>query len=141
MRKKRKKETIAKINRRLFKKWSEAVRARDNFTCQYCGIKRGDLLNNKTAKIDAHHILPRAIKDNPLKFDIQNGISLCPKHHKFSTSESFHKNPLIMLEWFKSKYPVRYNYLLANYDARVDLNNKDILYNIEYDLSNSGNNY
>ncbi len=54
-------------------KWSLAVRVRDNFTCQECGsIVRKDL--------QAHHIKPWTTHPR-LRFDVDNGKTLCVKCH------------------------------------------------------------
>ena len=66
-------ERITKRNVPENKEWRKAVYERDNYTCQSCG-KTGE-------KLAAHHILPYAIfKD--LRFDVNNGITLCRKCHK-----------------------------------------------------------
>jgi hypothetical protein len=58
----------------LYKKWREAVYKRDSYCCQWPGC-------NKHNKLNAHHILLWA--NNPgLRFDINNGITLCYQHHK-----------------------------------------------------------
>lgn len=58
-----------------YKRWRFDVYARDNFTCQHCGDKRG-------GNLVAHHIKPFA--DYPeLRLDVKNGITLCQScHHK-----------------------------------------------------------
>ena len=56
----------------IYKKWRTEVYIRDNFTCQICG-SRGD--------IQAHHIKQWA--NHPeLRYDINNGVTLCKKCHK-----------------------------------------------------------
>ena len=53
--------------------WRNAVYKRDDYTCQDCQIK-GKRLN-------AHHI--KGFKDYPeLRFDLDNGITLCVDCHK-----------------------------------------------------------
>lgn len=54
------------------KAWSAAVRQRDGHKCVECGA---------TGKLHAHHIKPW--KDNEaLRFDVQNGATLCPPCHQ-----------------------------------------------------------
>ena len=63
---------------RLFSKgtqreWSARVMVRDDFVCQSCGKRGGDM--------HAHHIKPW--KDHPeLRFDVSNGTTLCVKCHR-----------------------------------------------------------
>jgi hypothetical protein len=64
-----------------YKEWRNAIFARDNYTCQCCGEKSGD--------IEAHHI--DNFSDNVDKrFDIDNGITLCKKCHNPIYEGSFH---------------------------------------------------
>ncbi len=133
--KKKKLEHIPKINRRLFKLWSEFVRSRALFTCEYCGIKKGDISEKgATVKVDAHHLVNRNIKDCPLKWCPENGISLCPKCHKFSQDDSFHLNPVSTITWMLKNRPERIEFVLKHYKTRIDLQNRDILYEIESKL-------
>ena len=101
---------------------------RSNNSCEYCGKKVGEI-----KKVDAHHLQSRRIKNNPLKYDIMNGISLCPLHHKFSTKESFHNSPIVTITWLIKNMPNRYNYVLEHYNDNVILN-KGILLDIENKL-------
>ena len=52
--------------------WKQAVYKRDNFICQYCGSNEN---------LCAHHIVEWD-KDETLRFDINNGITLCNKCHR-----------------------------------------------------------
>lgn len=62
---------IAMINR-----WKEAVKERDNYTCQKCYGK-----NQTKRKVAAHHIKPKEGFPE-LMYDISNGITLCDYCHR-----------------------------------------------------------
>lgn len=56
-----------------YEEWRKSVFERDNYTCQKCNVRGGDL--------EAHHI--NSYKEYPdLRLDINNGITLCKKCHK-----------------------------------------------------------
>lgn len=59
-------------NRREYKSWRRSVLERDNHTCVFCG------LYNKQNHAD--HIKPFSVFTE-LRFDINNGRTLCPKCH------------------------------------------------------------
>lgn len=71
-------ETVAKIRCcPAYKKWKVSVLKRDNYTCRQCGNKKS---------LHVHHI--KSFSRYPdLRFDINNGITLCVKCHKLT-----HKN-------------------------------------------------
>ena len=52
------------------KEWAFKVKERDGNKCVICG---------KTKNLNAHHLIPWEIEK--YRFDIDNGISLCPSHH------------------------------------------------------------
>jgi hypothetical protein len=72
----------------LARVWRKEIYARDNFKCK---------INNKDCKgrIEAHHILPWA-KFKELRFDINNGITLCKYHHPLKDKEVIEKAPLFI---------------------------------------------
>jgi len=124
-------ESIPKINRRLFNLWSEAVRDRAKRKCEYCKIENKAInRNGVSTKLDAHHLISRKVKDLPLKFDINNGICLCSRCHKWGIP-SFHKDPITTITWLMIHSPKRYNYVLNNVNTRVDLGNRKVLKEIE----------
>lgn len=78
----------AEKNRRSYSYafWRNQVRKRDNFCCK---------INNKdcNGKLEVHHIL--SYTEYPeLRFDINNGISLCHFHHPFKKVEELKMIPL-----------------------------------------------
>lgn len=132
--KKKKLDSIPKINRRLFNLWSLAVRERANHKCEFCGVSKGNInKNNKKIKIDAHHLLSRKIKDCPLKFDIRNGVGVCSFCHKFGIP-SFHRDPITTITWLKNNRLDRYEFVLQNNLFTVDMENRKILEEIEIKL-------
>lgn len=59
-----------------FQEWRMRVFVRDNWTCRECG--------KRSVKLHAHHIKSFA-KHQELRFDLENGITLCKPCHKIIT--------------------------------------------------------
>lgn len=66
-------ENLRQRTSKRYKGWQQAVFERDAYTCQECGDARGGNLN-------AHHKKPWA-KHPELRFDVDNGVTLCEKCH------------------------------------------------------------
>lgn len=81
--------------------WAEEVKELDNHKCVICGVSE---------RLNAHHIIPRQIKK--FRWDKTNGISLCPKHHRFSFELSAHQNPLAFFKWMQKYRSMQLKYLL-----------------------------
>jgi len=63
-------------------KWRISVFERDNWTCQFCGL-RSHIGLGKSVYLEAHHIKGWA-KYPKLRYYIDNGITLCLKCHKLT---------------------------------------------------------
>lgn len=68
-------------HRREYKEWRTSVYERDNYTCQCCGSCGG--------RLNAHHI--NQFSDYPdLRYNVNNGITLCVECHDSTENGSFH---------------------------------------------------
>lgn len=74
------KDNIRKTKK--YKIWREQVFKKDNYICQCCGYKNG-------GNLQAHHICNFS-QHEELRYDIDNGITLCEKCHNPSEINSFH---------------------------------------------------
>ncbi len=95
---KRKKPTV----RTQLKNWSKAVRDRDGNKCAICGSEE---------HIQAHHIVQKKFSKD-LRFDVGNGIALCPKHHSFG-AWSAHMGSFFFSVWLEENRPNQFAYLKA----------------------------
>ena len=68
-------------NNTYYKEWVRNVFQRDNYACQCCG-KRGGNLN-------AHHLYNFAEYED-LRYEVDNGVTLCPQCHLVNYPNSFH---------------------------------------------------
>lgn len=91
----------------LDKVWSNNIKLRDENKCVICGDSK---------LLHTHHILPRELKSTRHLFS--NGVTLCPRHHKYSFEISAHKNSFAFFIWFMNNRPEQYKIL-------VDYNNEN----------------
>lgn len=71
-------ETMRIRTSKEYRDWRIAIFTRDNYICQKCGAKSG---NGKKIFLNADHIKPFSKYPN-LRFDINNGKTLCLDCHK-----------------------------------------------------------
>lgn len=67
--------------RREYTQWRAEVYERDNYTCQCCGLYGG--------RLNAHHLNSFASYPD-LRFNVDNGITLCTQCHDSTEPESLH---------------------------------------------------
>jgi len=88
--------------RKSWKEVADLVRKRDNNVCCVCGQPHSHL--------NVHHLIPREVKKYWL--EPMNLISLCPRHHKFSYTESFHKAPFWSFKWMQENKPEQFKWVM-----------------------------
>jgi hypothetical protein len=84
--------------------WANSIKERDKWSCVICGSEFHP---------NAHHIIPRENKD--FRHELNNGVTLCTNHHKFSRLISAHNNPLAFFLWLEKYHPEAY------YNARNNM--------------------
>ena len=86
------------------KEWADKVKDRDGRKCVVCE----SLGIISTERLNAHHIIVR--ENHETKFDVMNGLSLCPTHHFFNRQISAHNNPIGLFIWLEKNRPEQFNY-------------------------------
>lgn len=105
-----KRKKARREDNKLLKEWSKKVKARDDMRCVMCG---------ETKMLNAHHIIPRDNKK--FRYDIDNGISLCPLHHQFSRICSAHGNSYVFVLWFIDYRPEQHQRLMSKFSSPQEL--------------------
>ncbi len=87
--------------------WAKAVRARFNNQCVVCGT---------TIQLCAHHLIPWEIEK--YRYDVNNGIAVCPKHHTgYGYGLSPHSHGSILFAIFlKNNFPFVLKWIEDHYD-------------------------
>ena len=101
-----------KAKKETHEKWITKIKERDNYTCQICG-KKFD--KNDCQYLQVAHILAKETYPE-LKYDDENVLSLCYKHHRGKDKLSNHLNGFVFVHWFEKKFKHRYYYLLNKID-------------------------
>lgn len=112
-----KKKALKKEIKEKDKIWRDSVLFRFKHSCAVCGINRK--IDNNT-KIHVHHIIPRENKE--FRWDINNGVVLCARHHKYSFEISAHRNSFAFYCFLYSHYPDMFNYLKIRYPIIITQN-------------------
>jgi hypothetical protein len=112
-------KTRKSLEKKATRLWGQAVHQRDEERCQVCG----------SSPAQAHHLVGR--RNYRLRFEPDNGILLCPKHHTFDSKFSAHQTPTIFGEWFESKYPERHQFIRENVNEIWDKDYDKVLRKLE----------
>ena len=83
--KKRKKDSLDST---MLAKWSELVKIKADWKCEYCGT---------TKTLNSHHVFTK--KNRATRWDVENGICLCASHHTLGNF-SAHGSPAFA-DWMK----------------------------------------
>lgn len=76
--------------------WRQFIFSRDDFTCQVCGKRGGDL--------EAHHLMSYA-DNSDLRSDLENGVTMCKTcHRSFHKAKGFGKNTREQYEEWRREY-------------------------------------
>lgn len=88
--KKKLQESPGKLNDKRDAQWAIDIKNRDGNKCLYCG---------KTTYLNSHHIFSRS--NRSVRWELNNGITLCSGHHTLNSDFSAHKTPADFIEWIK----------------------------------------
>lgn len=91
------------------REWAKLVKQRDDNKCAIC---------QETTRLNAHHLIPREIED--FRHDIDNGITLCPLHHRFSRQLSAHQNPISFQFWLEKHRPLQLSIIKEKWTTYQD---------------------
>ncbi len=115
--KKRKPTKRKKMEERCDNLWADLIKKAWGGGCAVCG---------KSYQLNAHHIITRSNKQ--LRWDIKNGIALCPQHHTLSSRLSAHKTPDDFIAWFQKNYAATYDYLQSRKQEKPKKQDMDSMY-------------
>jgi len=115
-----KKQYLKTLRKIALKLWSQVVKKRSNYTCEICGIENGTLnAKNNSINLNAHHVESK--ENESLRFDIINGVALCPGCHTFSIN-SAHRSPVFFLDWLLNNRPEVIPHIRLNRNKTKEVN-------------------
>jgi hypothetical protein len=116
--KKPKKPKLGTLRRKAGQLWGERVRELHGNQCAICGFKHGSINGNgNPVYLNAHHIEGR--NNYVTRFDLLNGIALCPGCHDLKT-DSAEQSPIWFMEWLKANRPNLIRYILDIRTVRIE---------------------
>lgn len=105
-RKYRKRTQSAKLKGSLNKLWSEIIRSKGK--CEFC---------SETKYLNAHHHYGK--RASSVRWDIDNGVCLCPSCHVYSSVFSAHQTPATFVRWINKKRGKNWEERLRKKHAQV----------------------
>ncbi len=100
--------------------WAKLVRLEFKNQCPICA-SLGLPLDDKM--LNAHHLISRRVFK--YRWDTDNGILICPKHHEFDLYLSAHTAPWGFEDWMKNNLQYKYDKWVDN---RKDLETQETVY-------------
>jgi hypothetical protein len=91
------KPTRKSLLNKLYDLWRTYIYMRDNFTCQKCGRKKGQV------KINAHHCVTKGSSGFAGKYDVDNGMVLCYHCHRHDSGKYYVEFGDFVKAWLKNK--------------------------------------
>jgi hypothetical protein len=89
--------------------WTKLVRLEFNSECPICKSMNLPL---EDKMLNCHHLISRRVFK--YRWDVDNGILICPKHHEFCLELSAHTAPWAFEDWMKNNLPEKYNKWVEN---------------------------
>ena len=89
--------------------WIKLVKLDHNNICPIC---KSLGLPPEETMMNAHHLISRRVYK--YRWDSNNGILVCPKHHEFDLMLSAHTAPWAFEEWIKTNMPIKYEKWVHN---------------------------
>jgi len=89
--------------------WTTLVKLEHNNQCPICVSLNLPL---EDSMLNAHHLISRRVFK--YRWEKDNGILICPKHHEFDLYLSAHTAPWAFDEWVKNNMPEKYNKWVSN---------------------------
>jgi len=106
--KKKKLPSVPRLKRKALQLWYKAVKDMHGHVCAVCGSKH--------PMLNAHHIESKT--NSSLKFDLVNGVALCPGCHAFGHNAA-HRT-IFFYEWLAKNRPKVIEYIRTKRDEVVD---------------------
>ena len=114
--------------------WADMVKIRDGHKCIICGH-----LEN----LNSHHLVSRRVFN--YRWNVGNGITICPLHHEFGIEFSAHTAPWALEAWMKENRQEQYALWVNNRNnvsaSEESTDYNELYYNLELEYKKMTSNY